>query len=158
MFNTFVDLFLFLSSGSWSVAFTVLVGLSFRRRWNAGAADAPVVVEYRSKLDFFSHFIFLFFPLCYLQQTALPAISVLDLVCSHFFPLVLFSCLDFLFFSQWWWFCVSSRPVPRGVLVQDSSCLSRSMPAVCLDLVPLCFSPLILSVTVCLWFLTFSQS
>jgi len=92
------------------------------------------------------------------RQTALPAISVLDLVCSHFFPLVLFSCLDFLFFSQWWWFCVSSRPVPRGVLVQDSSCLSRSMPAVCLDLVPLCFSPLILSVTVCLWFLTFSQS
>lgn len=31
-FNTFVDLFLFLSSGSRSVAFTVLIGLSFRRR------------------------------------------------------------------------------------------------------------------------------
>lgn len=32
VFNTFVDLFLFLSSGSRSVAFTVLIGLSFRRR------------------------------------------------------------------------------------------------------------------------------
>lgn len=47
----------------------------------------PVVVEDRSKLDFFhTSSFFFFFLLCYLQQTALPAISVLDLVCSHFFP------------------------------------------------------------------------
>lgn len=74
-----------------------------------------LMAEHRSELALcFSHLIFLF-SLCCLQQTAVPAISVLDLVCSYFFPLVLFPVLIFPFFLM---FLVD--PFLRGGLEQDA--------------------------------------
>lgn len=64
-----------------------------------------------------SPFISLFLLLCRPQQTAVPAISVLDLVGSRSFPWVLFSCLDFPFPVSGFMFTVDL--VLRGVPAQD---------------------------------------
>lgn len=79
-----------------------------------------LMAEHRSELALcFSHLIFLF-SLCCLQQTAVPAISVLDLVCSYFFPLVLFPVLIFLFSFSGGGFMFLVDPVLRGGLEQDA--------------------------------------
>lgn len=69
-----------------------------RNRRSMRATDV-LVAKYRCKRNFFFHTSsFFFFLLCHLQQTAMPAISVLDLVCSCFFPFGPFFLSRFPFF------------------------------------------------------------